>query len=172
MDAQVFNTVFAQSHPHALFTSSGGNTEPDQRSAIALAVLGKVFPTVDIWVLKDRDMASGKPTNENDRQVYLKTNPRNHRVLRRWEIENYLYDKDVLKAYCAGEGLTFDEAAYDAFVTSIDDQNLKDDTQRIKNICGIKGSINADVFKVALSEHLTAGMPVFHELEDCIFSRL
>lgn len=117
-------------------------------------------------------MASGKPTDENDRQVYLKTNPNNHRVLKRWEIENYLYDKDVLKAYCAAERLPFDEEAYDAFVTNIDDQNLKDETQRIKNFCGIKGSINADVFKVALSKYLTAGMPVFKELEDCIFGRL
>lgn len=172
MDAQVFNNIFAGSHPDSLFTSSGGNTEPDQRSAIALAVLSKVFPTVEIWVLKDRDMASGKPTDESDRQVYLKTNPRNHRVLKRWEIENYLYDKDVLKAYCAAEGLQFDETAYDTFVTNINDQNLKDETQRIKNFCGIKGSINADVFKVALSKYLTAGMPVFEELEGCIFDRL
>lgn len=172
MDAQVFNNIFAQSQPEAFFTSSGGNTEPDQRSAIALAVLGKVFPTVEILVLKDRDMASGKNTDENDRQVYLKTNPKNHRVLARWEIENYLFDKDVLKAYCAGENLHFDEGAYDAFVTNIKDQNLKDDVQRIKNFCGIKSSINADVFKVALSKYMTAGMPVFRELERCIFDRL
>lgn len=172
MDAQVFNNIFAESHPDSLFTSSGGNTEPDQRSAIALAVLGKAFPTVDIWVLKDRDMASGKPTDENDRKVYLTTNPINHRVLKRWEIENYLYDKDVLKAYCAAESLPFDETAYDAFVTNINDQNLKDETQRIKNFCGIKGSISTDVFKVTLSKYMTAGMPVFKELEDCIFCRL
>lgn len=172
MDAKVFNQIFAESHPDSLFTSSGGNTEPDQRSAIALAVLGKVFPTVEIWVLKDRDMASGKPTDEKDRQICLRTNANNHRVLKRWEIENYLYDKEVLNAYCVGEELLFDEPAYDAFVTNINDQNLKDETQRIKNFCGIKGSINADVFKVALSGYLTSGMRMFQELEDCIFRRL
>lgn len=172
MDAQVFNNIFAEAYPHTLFTSSGGNTEPDQRSAIALAVLGKVFPTVCIWVLKDRDMASGKPTDESDRQTYLRTNHVNHRVLKRWEIENYLYDKDVLKAYCAGEGLSFDEQAYDTFVTNINDQNLKDETNRIKNFCGIKVSINAEVFKIKLSEYLTSQMPVFQELEDCIFRRV
>jgi predicted ATPase len=172
MDAQAFNNIFAESRPDALFTSSGGNTEPDQRSAIALAVIGKVFPTVEIWVLKDRDMASGKPTDENDRQVYLKTNPSNHRVLKRWEIENYLFDKDVLKAYCEDNGLGFDESSYDAFVTNIYDQNLKDETQRIKNLCGIKGSINADVFKLELSKFFKAHMPVYEELEDCVFNRL
>lgn len=172
LDAQVFNNIFAESHPHALFTSSGGNTEPDQRSAIALAVLGKVFPTVSIWVLKDRDMASGKPIDESDRQTYLRTNPANHRVLKRWEIENYLFDKEVLKAYCAGEELAFDELAYDAFVTNINDQNLKDETNRIKNFCGIKVSINAEVFKIELSKYMTSQMPVFEELEGCIFRRL
>lgn len=172
IDAQVFNNIFAESHPDSFFTSSGGNTEPDQRSAIALAVLGKVFPTVDIWVLKDRDMASGKATDENDRQIYLRTNHNHHRVLKRWEIENYLYDKDVLKAYCTGEKLAFDEVSYDDFVTNIIDQNLKDETQRIKNFCNIKSSINNDVFKIALSRYLTADMPVFQELEGCIFDRL
>ncbi|NBW10955.1 MAG: hypothetical protein EBR82_23285 [Caulobacteraceae bacterium] len=171
MDAQAFNNIFATSHPDALFTSSGGNTEPDQRSAIAIAVLGKVFPTVEIWVLKDRDMASGKSTGENDRQVYLKTNPNNHRVLKRWEIENYLYDKEVLISYCKCEGLNFDEEAYDNFVENIVDQNLKDETSRIKNFCGIKGSINAEVFKIALSSHISSEMTVFRELEDCIFRR-
>lgn len=171
MDAQVFNNIFADSHPHAFFTSSGGNTEPDQRSAIAISILNKVFPTVDIWVLKDRDMASGKTTDENDRQVYLKTNPSMHRVLKRWEIENYLFDKDVLKAYCAAEGLAFDEPAYDSFLINIYDQNLKDETGRIKNICGIKGSINADTFKVALSKCVAPDMPVFAELKACIFDR-
>ena len=51
----------------------------------------------------------------------------------RWEIENYLYDKPVLQAYCSAIGLTFDEAAYDGFVTNIVDQNVKDATGRIKD---------------------------------------
>lgn len=172
LDAQVFNNIFADSYPDTLFTSSGGNTEPDQRSAIALAILGKVFPSVNIWVLKDRDMASGKTTNENDRQVYLRTNPANHRVLKRWEIENYLFDKDVLKAYCLDQALQFDDAAYDAFMVNINDQNLKDEVLRIRNICGIKGSINSELFKIELSKYLVAGMPVYNELEECIFKRL
>jgi hypothetical protein len=169
MDAKAFNNIFASTHPETLFISSGGNTELDQRSAIAIAILGKVFPTIDILVLKDRDMASGKDTNESDRQQYLKTNPSNHRVLKRWEIENYLYDKEVLKAYCADGGLTFDEGGYDAFVTDIENQNLKDETGRIKNLCGIKSNVNADTFKAALSKYIKDDMDVFKELSSCIF---
>lgn len=146
MDAQALNNIFSKSHPDVLFTSSGGNTEPDQRSSIALAILGKVFPTVSIWVLKDRDMASGKMTDENDRQIYLKTNSDAHRVLMRWEIENYLYDKSVLKAYCIESHLDFDEEAYDSFVTDIQNQNLKDETSRIK--------ISAELREASMLMHL------------------
>lgn len=171
LDAKVFNNIFAETRPDAFFTSSGGNTEPDQRSAIAIAILAKVFPTVQILVLKDRDMASGKVTSENDRIVYLQTNPNNHRLLKRWEIENYLYDKEVLKSYCFATSLDFDEAAYDGLVYNIYDQNLKDETQRIKNFCGIKGNVSPDSFKQALSHHLKEGMQVFEELRACIFDR-
>ena len=171
MDARVFNTIFAKSHPDVLFISSGGNTELDQRSAIAIAILGKVFSTVEILVFKDRDMASGKSVTENDRQVYLDTNPKNHRVMKRFELENYLYDKEVLMAYSASNGLTFDSVAYDQFVTDIVNQNLKDETGRIKNICGIKGSVNTEAFKISLASHLAEGMAVFAELKDCIFER-
>lgn len=171
MDAKVFNNIFAESHPDSVFISSGGNTELDQRSTIAISILSKVFKDVEILVFKDRDMASGKMVDENDRQVYLKNNPQNHRVMKRFEIENYLYDRDVLRKYCSANNLFFNESDYNSFVKDVVNQNLKDSTSRIKNICGIKGSINSDVFKVSLSEHFTEDMPVFMELRECIFER-
>jgi len=171
LDAKVFNNIFSEKHHDTLFISSGGNTELDQRSEIAIAILTKVFSEIEILVLKDRDMSSGKHNNENDRQVYLQNNPQNHRVLKRWEIENYLYDKEVLKVYCASNNLDFDETEYDKYVTDIDNQNLKDDTGRIKNYCGISTSINAEQFKITLSEFITEDMVVFSELENCIFNR-
>ena len=169
LDAQVFNNIFSEKYHETLFVSSGGNTELDQRSEIALAILTKVFSSIEILVLKDRDISSGKITSENDRQVYLQNNSENHRVLKRWEIENYLYDKEVLKKYCASEGLIFDEAAYDAFVNNIENDNLKDASGRIKNYCGITTSINPEKFKLTLSKYITGNMEVFRELESCIF---
>jgi len=170
-DAAVFNTIFGEKYPETLFISSGGNTELDQRSEIAISILSKVFPNVEILVLKDRDMASGKTTTENDRNIYLDTNPENHRVLKRFEIENYLFDKAVLKRYCAANGLTFDENAYDSFCTDIVNQQVKDETGRIKTICGVKGSINAVCFKKKLAEYVDCSMDVYKELEDIIFKR-
>lgn len=171
MDAQVYNNIFGEAYPDTLFISSGGNTELDQRSNIAIAILGKVFPNVDILVCKDRDMSSGALNCESDRQLYLSNNPNNHRVIKRWELENYLYDKEVLKMYCLNKGLVFDETSYDTFVTDIYNQNLKDETGRIKNFCNMHISINPETFKIELSKYITAEMTVYKELEDCIFNR-
>jgi len=65
----------------------------------------------------------------------------------------------------------FNETEYDKFVTNITDQNLKDETGRIKNYCGITTSINAETFKLTLSQYVTEQMAVYNELEQCIFHR-
>lgn len=170
-DAKVFNSIFGESRQDVLFVSSGGNTELDQRSSIALAVLSKALPGVEILVLKDRDISSGRITSENDRQVYLENNPQNHRILKRWEIENYLYDKEILRKYCDNKNLVFNENEYDRFVSNIVDQNLKDETGRIKNICGINTSVNAESFKLNLAGYVSSDTLIYRELELCIFGR-
>lgn len=170
-DAKVYNNIFSEKYYDTLFVSSGGNTELDQRSEIALAVLSKVLSDIEILVLKDRDVSSGKLNTEKDRQLYLKNNSNNHRLLKRWEIENYLFDKEVLKKYCAENTLIFDEESYDSFVTDIVNQNIKDEIGRIKNFCNITTSINAEIFKLNLSKLITDDMIIYSELEDCIFER-
>lgn len=171
MDAQALNTIFGKTHPDTLFISSGGNTELDQRSSIGIAILSKAIPSIEILVLKDRDVNSSTPSSENDRMHYLKNNPQHYRIMKRFELENYLYDKDVLTAYCSDNDLAFDEEAYNDFVTDINNQNLKDSTGRIKQICNLKISINAETFKINLANYLNPDMPAFVELRDCIFKR-
>lgn len=170
LDAEVYNIIFGEKYPDTLFISSGGNTELDQRSDIAISILSKVFADVEILVLKDRDMASGKITTEKDREQYLQNNPNNHRVLKRFEIENYLYDKEVLSEFCVQNENTFDEESYDKLVTNIFDQQVKDETKKIKNICGIVSSINAEVFKKNLAKVINDQMQVYAELEEVIFN--
>ena len=74
LDARIYEKVFSAAFPDTVFVSSGGNTEPDQRSDIAIRILSKVFKELEIWVLKDRDIASGKPLDESGRQTYLDNN--------------------------------------------------------------------------------------------------
>jgi predicted ATP-dependent endonuclease of OLD family len=170
-DAKVLNNIFSEKYHDALFVSSGGNTELDQRSEIALSILTKVFTDIEILVLKDRDISSGRLNTEADRQLYLSNNAKNHRVFQRWEIENYLYDKEVLKKYCSENSLTFKETDYDAFVTDIVNQNVKDETGRIKNYCSIITNVDPEKFKLNLSLVITPDMTIYKELEECIFNR-
>lgn len=170
-DAKVFNSVFGETYHDSLFISSGGNTELDQRSEIGLAIMTKVFNDIEILVLKDRDISSGRLNDENDRKIYLDNNPKNHRVLNRWEIENYLFDKDVLKAYCSANDKEFKEQDYENFVTDIINQNVKDETGRIKNFCSILTNVNPETFKLNLATFITTEMQVYKELENVIFNR-
>lgn len=171
LDEIIYENIFSAAYPDTVFISSGGQTELDQRRDIAIRILGKEFKNLEIWVLKDRDMASGKLVNEADRQFYLANNLVHHRVLRRWELENYLFDKEILLKYCQTEGLIFSEADYDNFVTDINNQNVKDEIDRIKKFCDINTNISTDKFKKKLSKHITKETNVYEELRQCIFER-
>jgi len=165
-DAKVYNRIFGSEFPNTLFISSGGNTELDQRSAIAISILGKVTPSIDILVLKDRDASSGKTT---DRDTYLHSNADNHRMLKRFEIENYLFDKEVLKAYCVEKQVEFDEETYDSKFKDINNADVKSLIGLVKKLCGINSSIDADKFKLRLAEKINKDMQVYKELAECIF---
>ena len=171
LDANVYNKVFGETHGDTLFVSSGGGTEPERASEFGVALLSKVFDDLEILVLVDRDFASGATTDQNDRRTYLGNQAPNHRVLVRWEIENYLYDREVLKRYCDGQGLDFDEAAYSRMVDDVADDKLKDRTGEVKRACGVKGSISPYHFKLQLATYLTPDTSVYRELEACIFGR-
>lgn len=171
LDAKVLNNIFNKKYPDTLFVSSGGNTELDYRSRIAIAILGKVFNDLEIWVFKDRDIASGGNVSEFDRQEYLNGQENSFRVMKRWEIENYLFDKEILKAYCDKNGHQFDESRYDAVVTDVVNNNVKDKGGEIKKCCGITTPINIEIFKENLSNFILPDTLVYKELEDCIFNR-
>ena len=171
LDAIVYNAIFNEKYPDTLFISSGGNTELDQRSNIAITILSKVFSDIEILVLKDRDMGSGKEIDESQRQMYLKTNDNSHRILKRFELENYLYDKEALIRYCQDNGTVFDQATYDTKITDIVNQHVKDETGLIKNICGIQVSINAEAFKKNIAKCIHENMAIYKELEQVIFYR-
>ncbi|WP_313119790.1 AAA family ATPase [Proteiniclasticum ruminis] len=168
-DAEIYNTIFGEEFTNTLFVSSGGNTELDIRSEIAIAIIGKALPQTEILVLKDRDMASGKKVTENDRLEYLKYNSTNHRVLKRYEIENYLFDKEVLRNYCHKTGKIFKESDYDTLGLDLVDGDIKEEFSKIKNICSIVVNISKDKFKRELASFITPDMVVYKELREVIF---
>ena len=58
-----------------------------------------------------------------------------------------------------------------AELLEIINDNLKDQTGRIKNSCNLIGSINAEKFKRNLADCITDTMQVYKELEAVIFNR-
>lgn len=170
LDANVYNAIFNEKYPDTLFVSSGGNTELDQRSDIAIAILSKALPDLEVLVLKDRDSGSGRCVSAEEREIYLNNNSKNHRMLNRWEIENYLFSKDSLMDYCKKNSLTFDESAYDKHVLDIENQNVKESVSHFRNFCGIKTNINPEVFKLRIAECLSEGTETFIDLERSIFN--
>ena len=168
-DAKFYNKIFGEKYPTTLFVSSGGNTELDQRSAIAIAILGKAIQDLNVLVLKDRDVGSGKYMSDADRGEYLANNENHHCMLKRVELENYAFDKEVVRAYCVDKGIEFDEVTYDQHLPDIRNGDVKDKVNIIKKICGITGSISPDKFKLNLADYIKDNMDVYKELESCIF---
>ena len=167
IDAKIYNNIFNKKYTDILFVSSGGNTELEQRRSITLKILSKALKDLQILILKDRDCQSGKQVSIKYRQKLLDGNS-SLRILNRYEIENYLYDKEILKKYCNNYDLNFDEEKYDEIVNDVINDNIKDITGEIKEVCGITSSISKDNFKLLLSDMITEETQVFTELEKCI----
>lgn len=163
LDAIIYNQVFESTHPEALFISSGGGGEMIKHSALAMKVLGKAFSDVELFLLKDLDQ-----NTPADRQAFLAAAPEN-RMLRRLEIENYLFDAELLSAYCQANGIPFDQKEYSTLVTNIVSQDLKagQTIQRLRQMCGFLG--NNTAFKLELAKYISPAMAVCTDLEGSIF---
>ena len=167
-DANIFNVIFEDEFPEFLFVSSGGNTELEKFSGLALQVLNKAFLDVEILILKDRDInPSGEPTTLVQREEFLRSNKQN-RMLKRREIENYLFDKDLLEKYCQKNGLEFNEEEYLKLVSDINEEDLKPKYSEILKCCTSK-NIGKEKFCLELSQLITPETEVYQELKNLIF---
>ena len=169
IDEDIYNVIFALKHPNVQFISAGGDNEPEQRRDIAFRVFSKVFANLKILVLKDMDNESGKEVNNETREKYLNQDRMNYRILNRFEIENYLYDKEILKKYCDINKTSFDENEYDSLVTDIVNDHVKDMIKNVKECCGIDVNKSNSEFKMELAHLITEETEVYKELEKVIF---
>ncbi len=89
-DAQCYNRVFADSHPDTLFVSYGGANEVSDSQNL-IGVLGAVAKGAKVWRLIDGDeMTPDERTQKGLNGI---------QVLMRRELENYLYDPEVLRTF-------------------------------------------------------------------------
>ena len=96
IDSKIYNKIFNHSFPEVLFVSSGGGSEPRLYSEIALLVLQKAFLETEIIYLKDRGGKDGMMTDDERAKELQQTNKK---VLARRELENYIFDPEILKKH-------------------------------------------------------------------------
>lgn len=161
LDADIYNSVFQETRADTLFVSSGGGGEVARNALLATRILGKALREVQLDILKDRDQLT-----DVERQEFLNADP-SRRMLTRHEVENYLFDKEVLRAFCDGRNIEFDEGRYDAAVNDIRAQDLKPVQQIIQAACGFVGTVPD--FKRLLGAAFRADMIAYRELEASIF---
>jgi len=161
IDAQVYNQIFEIEHSDSLFISAGG-ADMVANSSLALSILSKAFVGVEVFRLKDRDGLT-----QEERKAFIGKNGSN-RMLYRREIENYLFDKEILKLYCQSVGVAFDENRFDEIVIDIKKEDLKGEkSNQLTQMCDFRGS--PDSFMIELAKHVRSETAVYSFLEADIF---
>lgn len=165
LDENIYNLIFEKNHPNTLFVSAGGCSEIDRYAEIGLMILRKSLPSVKFKILKDKDIKrDGLITTDNDRLKYLEEDSRN-RMLKRKEIENYLFDFEILNRY----NPKISRKEYDEIVSK-ENFDFKDNASEFKKLClEDDKSMNLDSFKRKIAEYITPETTIYRELEECIF---
>ena len=121
-DARIYNRIFEETYPDTLFVARGGASTVEAGDVIPL--LEAVVPNVRVLRLIDRDEMPGASRNE--------TIERGIRVLRRREIENYLWDKAVVRR--ALENIGAGDASIESTIGAYPFPNPKEDDMKKDNL--------------------------------------
>ena len=170
-DAKLYNRVFEESHPDTLFIARGGASVVERGEVIP--VLEAVVPNVKVWRLIDRDDMPDAVRDE--------TTSRGIRVLRRREIENYLWDKAVVCK--ALQNIGADPSAIDRVLEAYpfpnpreDDMKMDDHLQllfeKIRRAEGVSlpGRNRKEFAFAHLAPALRETEEVYQELDDDVFT--
>ncbi len=95
-DAACYNKLFSDDHPETLFISYGSASEV-ANSTTLMNILGAVTKGVNVRRLIDRDDMTHAERDSKIRDGL--------RVLKRRELENYLYDPEVLRTFLKKKGM-------------------------------------------------------------------
>ena len=173
-DADCYNRLFGANHPDTLFVSRGGATQVE-KSEVLVEVLQSVAQGAKIWKVIDQDDMTESARNERILQGV--------QVLSRRELENYLFDPEVLNVFCkrkSKEELVSDilaktkELLHDESPEYADFKLISRDIfEYIKATTGIH-NLGKDRREFAL-EHLVPALrespTLFRQLEEDIFGK-
>ena len=172
-DARCYNRLFADEFSETLFISRGGSGEVIQSEHL-VAILKSIARGIDVQKLIDRDDMTGEVRSQQIAQGIS--------VLRRRELEEYLYDSEVLRTFL--REMNVDEAVAEKVLSDrealVNGQpgptNIKDVSQQI--FAAIRGATglpnlgnNRDEFAVQFLVPALRKTPVvYKELREAVFS--
>ena len=171
-DARCYNQVFADESPETLFISQGGSGEVIQSEHL-VAILKSIAQGMNVLKLIDRDDMTDE---ERERKI-----TQQFRVLRRRELEEYLYDPEVLRTFLQTVGC--EEAVVETVLTKRDSllagqlgpKNIKDVSRKlfeaIRRITELPylGSNREEFASQFLAPALTKTQVVYEELREDVF---
>ncbi len=159
-DEKIYNIIFGKNYPDTIFISSGGRTQPLNNSLLVSIVFKKLSSKVKISFLRDRDEENMDDAKRNE---WLKDYPQG-KMLKRLEIENYLFDFEVLQKI----NKNIKKSDYDKIIKDIKKDDLKKVKQKIKKLCEDESKTSEQfILKIARKVPNTS---VYDELEEIIFN--
>lgn len=168
-DAQCYNRIFADEFPETLFISCGSKTEVAGNNYIKL--VEAINQNINIIRLRDRD-----DCNETEIEKFQDDGIR---VLSRRELENYLFDYEVLQKLCEQQNRPYAyntiQAEVSKILTNINSDNIKENRQKLREIIvrelDLKqaGESTEAVMLEILVPCIEPDMEVYQELKKIIF---
>jgi predicted ATPase len=176
IDAAIYNSIFQEEFPEVRFVSIGSSTDmKGDRFLVVQAVAGLIQGT-EVLRLIDRDGMSDAEVKEHEQKGY--------RVLRRRQIESYLFDDEVLELLCASEHklekkdelLKAKAAAIEAAkAQGHQPDDIKKASGRIADACRKilalenAGKTTSAFMRDTLAPMICSGMKIYEELKEAIF---
>lgn len=154
-DAEVLNKIFYDQD--AIFISSGGKNMAQNANQLLLKIIKEAGGLREIYSIVDRD-----EINDEERNQKMSAEP----TLKIWfrkEIENYLFDKEIIEFYCKQNSKEFSTITAYSNIKDINKDDVKQYQSSIMQQCGFSGSV--DDFKLKLAELIMPATSIYNFLK-------
>lgn len=156
LDAKIYSKIFYDQE--VLFVSGENKTTVQKSGAILSNIVKNAGSLRKIIALVDKDNIPKEKIEE-----FQNKSPE-QKFLRRREIENYLFDDEILKKYCESKNLNFSEIT--CKFNDIINDDAKEKQSAIRNQCAFDGSV--EEFKLILASFITPDTNIYAELKECV----
>jgi len=154
-DAEILNKIFFDQD--VIFISSGGKNGVQKANQLLLKIIKEAGGLREIYSIIDKDnITDEERTKKMQDEAALK-------IWSRREIENYLFDKEIVESYCKQNSLEFSAITSFDNIKNINTDDVKQYQSSIMQQCGFSGSV--DDFKLKLAELIVPAISIYKLLK-------